>query len=136
MKKNIGNVRLATCVIEILIGLALVIGGKIGGVDPYWSGAGSTLIAVGAIFLFRQIRYRTNETYRQTVDVEVNDERNRYLAMKAWSLAGRFFVVTAAVASLVLKLKGEDTLSQAMGLSVAWLVCFYWFSYLYLRKKH
>ena len=136
MKKNIGNVRLAASVIEILIGLALVIGGKIGGVDPYWSGAGSALIAVGAIFLFWQIRYRTNETYRQTVDVEVNDERNRYLAMKAWSLAARLFVITAAVASLVLKLKGEDALSEAAGLSVACIVCFYWFSYLYLRKKH
>jgi len=130
------NIRTAAYVVEMLIGVALVIGNMVGAVDTYWSGAGVALIAVSAIFLFRQVKYRKNDSYREAVDVEVNDERNRYLGMKAWALAGYLYVITAGVASFVLKIMGKDELSVAAGLSVAFVALFYWISYLYLRKKY
>ena len=56
--------------------------------------------------------------------------------MKAWALAGYLYVITAGVASFVLKIMGKDELSVAAGLSVAFVALFYWISYLYLRKKY
>jgi len=134
MKKR--NIRMVASVVEILVGAALLMGNMLGKVDSYWSGMGSALIAVGAIFLFRQIRYRTNESYRECVDVEVNDERNKFLATRAWAWAGYLFVLTAAVASLVLKVIGQDALSVAAGMGVCAITVFYWLSYMYLRKKY
>ena len=89
-------------VVEILVGLALLIGNFTGLVDEYWSGMGTALIVVGGIFLIRNIRYRTNETYRDAVDVAVNDERNKYSARKAWSWAGYLFVMISAFASFLM----------------------------------
>ena len=135
MKKS--NVRIVASIIEILIGLAILISSlSVGSDNEYWGGMGTALIFVGAIFLFRQIKYQTNDSYRESVDVEVNDERNRYLGMRAWAWAGYSYVIAAAVASIVLKIMGKDDLSVAAGLSVAFITLFYWLSYLCLRKKY
>lgn len=131
-----GKVRMIASIIEILVGFVLLIFSLSSAENEYWGGMGTALIAVGAIFLFRQIRYRTNENYRESVDVELNDERNKYLSMKAWSWAGYLYLLAAAVASIVLKVMGQDTLSVAAGLSVAFIVLFYWISYMCLRKKY
>ena len=118
------------------IGLALLISNLAGLVDEFWSGMGAALIVVGALFLIRQIRYKTNETYRESVDVEVNDERNKYLSMKAWSWAGYLFVIIAAVSAIVLKLLGHETLVYVASGSVCLIMVLYWISYMILRKKH
>ena len=130
------NKRLIACIIEIVVGLALLIGQATMLVDPFWGGMGSALIAVGIVFLIRQIKYSTNETYRESVNVEVNDERNKYLSMKAWSWAGYLFVIIAAVAAIVLKILGHETLVYVASGSVCLIVVLYWISYVILRKKY
>ena len=130
------NKRLISNIAEIAIGIVLAACGHAGVIDEYWSGMGTALVIVGGIMLFRQIRYRTNVEYKSEVDVLVNDERNKYLHMKAWSWAGYFFVLIAAVASIILKIIGLDQLSQFSGLCVCLLMILYWISYLVLSKRH
>jgi hypothetical protein len=130
------NKRLIASIVEIVLGIVLTVCGALGVVDSYWSGMGSALIVVGAIFLIRQIRYKTDKTYQENVDVENHDERNRYIGMKAWSWAGYLFVMISAVASIALKIAGLDLYSRIAGFAVCILIILYWVSYLILRKKY
>lgn len=130
------NRRWIVSVIWIVLGVVLTVCGAAGAVDEYWSGMGGGLIAVGVLQLFRQVRYHTNEAYRESVNVERQDERNRYIGMKAWAWAGYLFVLIAAVASIALKIAGQDMLSRMAGWAVCLLIVLYWFSWLYLRKKY
>ena len=131
-----GFKRLYAAVIEIILGLALSVTGMAGIIDDYWSGMGTALITVGVIQLIRQIRYKTNTEYQQSVDVNTNDERNRFLSMKAWSWAGSLFMMISAVASIFLKIIGLDLYSQIAAYSVSLIVLIYWISYMVLRRKY
>ena len=128
--------RLIACVIEILLGVALMCLGFTGVLDEFWSGMGTALLLVGIIFLVRQIRYRTNEAYRETVDVEVNDERNKYISMKAWSWAGYLFVLIAAFSAILFKILGNDDYVHLASGSVCLIMLLYWISYMLLRRKY
>ena len=105
-------------------------------IGDYWSGMGGGFIGVGIAQLVRNIRYLSNDSYREKVDTANADERNRYLSMKAWSWAGYLFVMAAAVATVVFQLLGKQELSMAAGFGVALIVLFYWVSYLFLQKKY
>lgn len=128
--------RMVASILEIAVGIVLSVLGFKGVVDSYWSGMGTALITMGVIFLFRTFRYKTDADYKEKVDVEVSDERNKSLRMMAWSWSGYFFVIIAAVASIVLKILGMDMYSLAAGLSVCLLITLYWVFYLVLRRKY
>ncbi len=130
------NKRLIANITEIVIGIILVICGAVGILDSYWSGMGSALIIVGGLMMIRQIRYSINDKYKESVDVEIQDERNKFLRVKAWSWAGYFAVLIGAVASIVLRILGQNQLSQFAGLSVCLLMVLYWASYFILKKKY
>ena len=130
------NKRLISAVVEIVLGIILSTLSFTGMIDDYWGGMGTALVVVGGIFLFRQIRYKTNNEYRQSVDVEVNDERNKFISMKAWSWAGYLFVLLAAIATIVFKVLGmEDYMMLSSG-SVCLIILLYWICNLVLRKKY
>ena len=97
---------------------------------------GTALVIVGALMLVRQIRYRIDETYKENVDVDVNDERNQYIRIKAWSWAGYFFVMAGAFGSIIFKILHQDSLSMFAGCSVCLIMVLYWISYLILKKKY
>ena len=128
--------RLIASILEIAIGVVLTILGFTGVIDEYWSGMGTALIVVGVLFTVKQIRYQTNTDYKNTVDVEVNDERNRYLRLKAWAWAGYLLVLICAVASILFKVFGNDQLSMMSGGCVCLLITLYWGSYMILRRKY
>ena len=130
------NKRLMANITEIIIGVILTICGATGLLDSYWSGMGTALIVVGGLMMIRQVRYSTNAEYKESVDVEIQDERNKFLRVKAWSWAGYFAVLIGAVASIVLRILGQNQLSQFAGLSVCLLMVLYWASYFILRKKY
>ena len=115
----------------VLIGLQLT-----GQVDSFWSGMGGGLLVVGVVNLLRQLRYRTDGDYRDKVDVESRDERNRYLANKAWAWAGYLFVLTAAVGTIAFKLADKEELMMLSSGSVCLMLLFYWGSYMLLRRKY
>lgn len=130
------NKRLIANIVEIVLGLILVVCGHYGIIDEYWSGMGTALLFVGFIMVVRQVRYKTNEEYKEKVDIEVNDERNKYLHMKAWSWAGYLFVLICAVCSIVFRILDMDTYSIFAGLAVCLIIAVYWISYLILKRKY
>ena len=92
----------------LLVGAALIGLGTAEIIDNFWSGMGGGLMGVGLLQTVRNIRYRKDAEYREKTDTENNDERNKFIANKAWAWAGYLFVIIAAAASIVLKIVGLD----------------------------
>ena len=130
------KVRMLASVLEIVIGAVLVGCSFLNLVDEFWSGMGAALIVVGAIFLLRSVKYHTNKSYRENVDIQTGDERNKYLSIKAWSWSGYLFVVIAAVGTIVFKLLGKEELMMLCSGGECLIVFLYWISYVILRKKY
>lgn len=130
------NRRLIASLIEVAVGLILVLCSYFGIVDEYWSGMGTALIFVGVIMLVRLLRYSTNNEYKEKVDIELKDERNSYLRVKAWATAGYLFVIIGAVASIAFKIMGYDAYSVLSGGAVCLIMLLYWISYFALNRKY
>ena len=118
----------------VLLGAVLVGCRAAGLVEEYWGSMGVAFVVIGGLQIFRSVRYLRSAEYRDKVDMATKDERNRFLANKAW--AGYLYVMIAAVASIVLKLLGHDLLCQAAAFSVCGIMVLYWISYLVLQKKY
>lgn len=128
--------RLISSIIEIIVGLVLSVLGFTGIVDEYWSGMGAALLIVGILFMIRQIRYRTNDEYREKKDIEYNDERNKYIAQKSWAWAAYSYVLIAALSTIAFKLVGREDMMMLASGSVCLIMVLYWISYLFVRKKY
>lgn len=128
--------RLIANIIEIAIGAVLAVLGYSGTIDEYWGGMGTALIFVGCVSLIKQLRYEKSEEYKEYVDVENSDERNRYLRMKAWSWSGYLFVMIAAFGSIIFKVIGYDQHSLLASGCVCLIITLYWVSYLILKRKY
>ena len=115
----------------ILFGLSLV---QI--LDQFWSGMGSALFTVGMIRLIRTHRFLKDEKFREKIEIEESDERNHFIRNKAWAWAGYLFVMIMAVASIVLKIAGQDILSIAASGAVCLVLVLFWGSYLFLKRKY
>ena len=128
--------RIFSYIILILLGGVLVFLGNTGSIDDFWSGMGSGLLAVSVLQLLRMYRLSKDEVYREKMEIEIKDERNAFLRLKAWAWAGYLFILLAAVATIVLKVMGQDLLSMAASWAVCLLLVLYWVSYLILRRKY
>jgi len=131
------NKRLILSILWILIGivlLALSISGKIEG--SFYSGMGGGLIAVGILQTIRHIKYNKNAEYREKIDTETNDERNRFIRMKAWSVTGYIMVLGSAVLSIVANVPGRGDLSRFLVYVVCVEVLIYWVSCLIINKRN
>jgi len=128
--------RLISSILEIVIGVVLCVCHFAHRIDEFWSGMGVALIIVGSLFLLRNIKYHTNENYREEIDTQNNDERNKFISMKAWSWAGYFFVIIAAVGTFVFKFMDKEELRMLASGSICLVVLLYWISYMILRKKY
>ena len=115
----------------ILIGLSVA-----GKVDAFWSGMGSSLFVVGILKLVRFYRLHNNMEYQEMVEIELNDERNRFLRNKAWAWSGYLFVILAALCCIIFKIIGQDVLSFAASGSVCIILALFWISYLILKRKY
>ena len=130
------NKRMLISVVYILLGMALFGCGLAEIVEEFWSGMGGALIGVGIVRMISMIRYQKNPEYREAVDTAAKDERNRFIANKAWAWAGYLYVMAAAIGAIVFQILGREELSVFCGFSVAILVLLYWISYSWLRKKY
>lgn len=128
--------KLIISIAEILIGITLCVCYFLDVLDEFWSGAGVSFIVIGVLFLLRSIKYRTNKDYKEKVDIQNSDERNRFLSLKAWSWAGYLFVIIAAVATFIFKFVGREDLMMLSSGSVCLVVLLYWISFTILRKKY
>ena len=130
------NKRIFASIVWIVIGIVLSICSFFDLVDPYWSGMGTALLVVGVLQLIRFIRYKQDPAYKESIDTKTQDERNRFISMKAWSWAGYLLVIISAIASIALRALGYDDYSMIASLCVCLILVLYWVSYWILRKKY
>ena len=128
--------KMIASIIEILIGISLVGASLAGIVDEFWSGMGTALLLIGILFLIRSIKYNTNNEYREKWDVEVNDERNKYLKLKSWAWAGYLFVISGAIATIGFKIAGREDLMMMASGSICYIMVLFWISHIFLKKKY
>lgn len=130
------NRRSLISVVWILLGIGLNVSCYVAKLDDFWSGLGTAFVFIGILQLFRWGKYNRDADYRAKVDVEANDERNRYIAAKAWAWAGYLFVMIGAVTCIVLRIFGQNLLSLAASGAVCLVMVLYWVSYFILRRKY
>ena len=130
------KLRISYAVVYIILGVSLFGLQLFGVVDNFWGGMGTSFVFVGALLLYRSIKYKKNESYRENVDTQVNDERNHFLAMKAWSWAGYLFVFVAAAAAIVLRVMGMHDMSLAASMCIGIILLLYFGSYMVLKRKY
>ena len=128
--------RIAAQILCAMLGGVLLVLGCFQVVDSFWSGMGAALIVVGALRLIRAYRFTKDASYREKVEIETGDERNRYLRGKAWAWAGYLFILIAAVAVIALKVAGQELLSMAASGAMCLMLVLYWGAYFLLRKKY
>ena len=131
------NKRLFLSVFWVVLGAVLLILSVTGKLDStLYAGMGGGLIAVGLLQIARNLRYRRDPAYREKIDTEVSDERNRFLRMKSWSWAGYITVIAEGIAAIVAAVKGQATVQLVLSSSVCLLLAAYYISYLVLRRKY
>lgn len=123
-------------IIYIIIGAILLGLGFAGKVDEFWNGMGSALLVIGVIQLIRRYRLDKNEAYREKMEIENNDERNKFIRNKAWAWAGYLFVMITAVASIVFRIFEQNLLSIAAGGAVCLMILLFWGAYFFLKRKY
>lgn len=120
----------------VIAGAALFACGIFEIVDSFWSGMGGALVAVGAIRIYQYAKYRRDPEYREKVEIESRDERNKFISLRAWAWSGYAFVMINAIGTIAFKIAGNDVLSQYCAYAVCVIIILYWVSYLILRKKY
>ena len=120
----------------IILGVALTCLGIAGIVDNFWSGMGGALIAVGAVRMVQQIKFCKDKEYREKVEIESKDERNKFISLNAWAWSGYIFVLINAIGTIGFKIAGNEALSQYCAFTVCLVLVLYWLSYIALRKKY
>ncbi|MBQ6927140.1 MAG: hypothetical protein IJQ36_02395 [Oscillospiraceae bacterium] len=131
------NKRLFLSIFWVVLGAVLLILAETGVLDsPRYSGMGVAFIIVGALQIARHIRYRRDPAYREKIDTEFSDERNRFLRMKSWSWAGYIAVIAEGIGAVVAAVRGQETVQMVLSYSVCLLVGAYYISYLVLSRKY
>ena len=120
----------------IIAGAALLACGIFEIVDSFWSGMGGALIGIGAIRTLQFVKLRKNPEYREKMETETKDERNKFISLNAWAWSGYAFVLLNAIGTIAFKIMGNDALSQYCSFMVCLVLILYWISYLVLRKKY
>ena len=131
------NKRLVLSIFWIVLGITLMIL-SIAEVldDSVYSGMGGALTAVGALQLMRNLKYRRDPEYREKIDTELGDERNRFLQMKSWSWAGYIAVMVQSAASVAAYFMGQRTVQLVLWYSICLLGLAYWVSWMILSRKY
>lgn len=128
--------RIYISIFWIVIGLVLVGCGIFDIVDSFWSGMGGALVGVGVIRTAQFIKIRNNPEYREKIELEINDERSKFIGTRAWAWAGYGFVLINGIGAIAFKIIGNEIFSQYCTFSVCGIMILYWVSYLILWKKY
>ncbi len=131
------NKRLALSAFWVVLGavlLGLSMAEKVDG--SVWSGMGGALLAVGVLQIIRNLRYRRDPEYREKIDTESGDERNRFLRLRSWSWAGYITVLAEAVGVVAATIAGEWTVRLVLSYSVCLILAAYWIAYMVLSRKY
>ena len=131
------NKKLALSIFWIILGVALMWLSIAEVLDStYWSGMGGALIGVGVLQVIRNLRYRNNTEYQEKLNIEFNDERNKYLRMMSWAWTGYLVVLIEAIGVVVALIMGQHTVQIILAYSVCLIVGIYWIVYMILKRKY
>ncbi len=131
------NKKLALSMFWAILGIVLVILSVTEVLDSsVYAGMGACLATVGTIQSIRNLKYRKDADYREKIDTEFSDERNRFIRMKSWAWAGTIAVIVEGAAGIVAMILGQRTVQLVLSYSVCLLVFSYWLSYVILSKKY
>ena len=128
--------RMIISIFCIVIGIVLNVLSFMKVLDDFWSGFGVGFIVVGVVQLIRHIRYRTNEEYREQVDIKIDDERNKFLSTKAWAWTGYTFIIICAIATIGFRIAGYSEYSSMTCMVMCLMLIIYYVSYMILKRKY
>ena len=118
------NKRLALSIFWVVLGVVLLVLSIADVLDSsMYAGMGGALIVVGIFQVLRNLRYRKSPDYREKIDTEAGDERNRFLRMKSWAWTGYIAL-------------GKSEIQEVLLCSVALIVGVYWITYMILARKY
>ena len=131
------NRRLILSIFWVVLGLVLFVLSVAEILDPtYFSAMGVALAVVGTLQVIRHLRYRKDKEYKEKIDIEVTDERNRFLRLQSWAWTGYIVVFIEAAGSIVAAVLGQEIVRQVLSFSVCLIVCVYWISWFVLSRKY
>ena len=128
--------RIVLSIAWILVGAVTFALGVMGILDEFFSGFGGALLAVGILQLIRHIRYKTNVEYKEKIDTEINDERNKFLSGRAWAWTGYIMILATAVGAIVFRILGEDELCSLCATAISLMAIIYFVAYMILKRKY
>ena len=131
------NKRLLLSIFWVVLGVTLM-GLSVAEVldSSLYSGMGGALTVIGILQIVRNLRYRRDSDYREKIDTEASDERNRFLRMKSWSWAGYITVMIEAAGAVAAMLLEQEMIQLVLSYSVCLILCLYWITYLVLSRKY
>ena len=100
------------------------------------SGMGGAFIAIGILQVVRHIKYRTDSEYKEKIDTEVSDERNRFIRMKSWSWSGYITIIVEFIAIVIAMIAKDYTIQRILSYSVCLIIIVYLISYMILNRKY
>lgn len=131
MKKNI-----YVYIVYIVLGCILSIISEMGFVDDVFLGMGMCLFVLGTIRLINSIRYKTDIDYKEKIDIELSDERNKFIRIKAWSWAGYLFIIISGIGSIVFMLLSQKIYMLMCSYAVCLMLILFYVSYYVLKRKY
>ena len=131
------NKRLALSIFWVLLGIVLIGLSVMEVLDnSIYAGMGGALIGVGILQIVRIVRYKRDVSYREKIDTEIEDERNKFLRMKSWSWTGYVVVVAEAIGSVIAMVMGQHQVQMLLSYSVCLMLVVYWIAYLICSRKY
>ena len=131
------NKKLALGIFWIVLGLVLFVLSLFEVIDDsVYAGMGAALAVVGGLQVWRNLKYRRDQEYREKIDIEAGDERLRALRLRSWAWTGYATVMAAAVGSLIAMWAGQPLVQQTLLYVLCFVLVVYWVCTLILNKKY
>ena len=132
-----GNKNLVLSIFWIVLGVILTALSIAEVLEPStYSGFGGALIGVGALQVIKNLKYRNNPEYKEEIDTQTNDERNKYIRMKSWSWTGYILVLGSGICSVIAMIFGNHELQMYLSYTVCVIITVYWVTYIIMNKKY
>lgn len=120
----------------IILGIVLIVLVFMNKVNSLFAGFGGGLLGASVVQLIRAIKYKTNSEYKEMVDTKTNDERNRFISMKALSWAAYSFIMICAVVNIICLIMSKVIYMQISAGIICVMLVLYCICYLIVSKKY
>ena len=131
------NKKILLSVFWIVLGIILFVLSSMQIIDSeYFSGMGGGLIAIGIMQILSYVRYKKDENYRRKVNISQNDERLKFLQMKAWVITGKITILGLAITSVVCFIIHQSAIQEFALFAMCAMTLIYTAVFYILGKKY